>query len=261
MPSGDCRFFDGVYTVPYRCYYSKNIRNLFLAGRDISATKMAFCSTRIIGCCAVGGQAVGAAAALCTKYGCMPRELMPHIGELQTILLRHDGYLPGFVNTDDADLARKAVFTASSYRAGGEPQKVIDGLSRRMGEESHAWISDGIAEGGETLCMAFDGEQTLSQLRLTFESDFSYPIRVTMAPNRQAQQREGIPAELVKDYNVVLSRGGEVVRKIEVRDNHQRHNVLNFDPTVCDRVELVAYNTHGAPNVTVFEVRAYEIAD
>ncbi|MBQ7321600.1 MAG: FAD-dependent oxidoreductase [Clostridia bacterium] len=261
MPSGDCRFFDGVYTVPYRCYYSKNIRNLFLAGRDISATKLAFCSTRIIGCCAVGGQAVGAAAALCTKYGCMPRELMPHIGELQTVLLRHDGYLPGFVNTDVADLARNATFTASSHQAGGEPQKVIDGLSRRMGEESHAWISDGIAEGGETLCMVLDGAKTLSQLRLTFESDFSYPIRVTMAPNRQAQQREGIPAELVKDYDVVLSRGGSVARRIEVRDNHQRHNVLNFDPTVCDKVELVAYSTHGAPNVTVFEVRAYELAD
>ena len=261
MPSGDCRFFDGVYTVPYRCYYSRNIRNLFLAGRDISATKMAFCSTRIIGCCAVGGQAVGAAAALCTKYGCMPRELMPHIGELQTILLRHDGYLPGFLNTDEDDLARSAVFTASSHKAGGEPQKVVDGLSRRMGEESHAWISDGISESGETLCMTFDGEKTLSQLRLTFESDFRYPIRVTMAPNRQAQQREGIPAELVKDYDVVLTRNGEVMRRIEVRGNYQRHNVLNFESTACDRVQLVAYQTHGAPDVTVFEVRAYEIAD
>ena len=261
MPSGDCRFFDGAYTIPYRCYYSKNIRNLFLAGRDISATKLGFCSTRIIGCCAIGGQAVGAAAALCKKYGCLPRELAPHIGELQTILLKHDGYLPGFVNTDPDDLARTASFTASSHKPGGEPDKVADGLSRRLGEESHAWISDGIGEGGETLCMTFDGEKALSQLRLTFESDFRYPIRVTMAPNRQAQQRYGIPAELVKDYDIELLRGGETVRMIEIRDNHQRHNVLNFDQTVCDTVRIHAYNTHGAPDITVFEVRAYEVAD
>ena len=85
---------------------------------------------------------------------------------------------------------------------------MADGLSRRLGEESHAWISDGIGERGETLCMTFDGEKALSQLRLTFESDFRYPIRVTMAPNRQAQQRYGIPAELVKDYDIELLRGG-----------------------------------------------------
>ncbi|MBQ7508945.1 MAG: FAD-dependent oxidoreductase, partial [Spirochaetales bacterium] len=35
LPSGDCRYFKGVYSIPYRCYYSKNIENLFLAGRDI----------------------------------------------------------------------------------------------------------------------------------------------------------------------------------------------------------------------------------
>ncbi|MBR4037766.1 MAG: FAD-dependent oxidoreductase, partial [Tidjanibacter sp.] len=57
MPSGDCRFYDGVYTIPYRCYYSKNISNLFMAGRNISATKLGMCSTRIIGCCVIGGQA------------------------------------------------------------------------------------------------------------------------------------------------------------------------------------------------------------
>jgi hypothetical protein len=96
----------------------------------------------------------------------------------------------------------------------------------------HGWVSDGIAEEGECLVMKWDEVQTLSELRFTFHSDFRYPIRVTMAPNRQKQQRPGVPAELVKDYDVVLSRGGDVVRKIEVRDNHQRHNVLNFDPTV-----------------------------
>ena len=52
LPSGDCvRFFDGVYTIPYRCYYSKNISNLFMAGRNISTTKLGMCSTRILGCC------------------------------------------------------------------------------------------------------------------------------------------------------------------------------------------------------------------
>ena len=105
--------------------------------------------------------------------------------------------------------------------------------------------------------MAFDVPKTVSELRYTFHSDFSYPIRVTMSPQRQKQQRIGIPAELVRDYDVVMKKNGEVVRTIEVRDNHQRHNIHRFEETVCDTVELQIKSTNGANDATVFEVRAY----
>ena len=257
MPSGDCRFYDGVYTIPYRSYYSKNIENLFMAGRNISATKLGMCSTRIIGCCAVGGQAVGAAAALCTKYGCDPRGLMPHIGELQQHLLRRDCFIPGFKNEDENDLARTARFTATSAKAGCEPAKVADGIARKLGEDTHGWVSDGIREGGEVLTMAFDGVKMLSEIAFTFDSNFNYPIRVTMAPKRQEQQRPGVPAELVKDYDVVLKKNGEAMKTVEVRDNHQRHCVHKFEKTECDSVEFRIYSTNGSENITIFEVRAY----
>jgi hypothetical protein len=256
LPS-DCNHFSGVYTIPYRSYYSKNIDNLFMAGRDISVSRLGLASTRIIGCCAVGGQAVGTAAALCKKYGCTPRGLAPYIGELQQEILKDDGFLPGFTNTDMADKARCASFSASSNKAGGEPQNVIDGISRRLDGRSHAWISDGISAGGETLTMKFEKPEILSQLRLTFDSDFRYPIRVTMAYNRQIQQRIGVPAELVRDYSVALKKEGKEVGKIEVRNNHQRLNVLDFSPTECDTAEIHITATNGAGDITVFEVRAY----
>lgn len=256
-PSGECYFFDGIYTIPYRCYYSKNIRNLFMAGRNISATKLGMCSTRIIGCCAIGGQAVGAAAALCTRYGCTPRELTPHVKELQQIILKNDGFLPNVKNSDPDDLAQSAEFTASSYITGGEPEKVIDGISRRLGDDMHGWVSDGISDSGEFLTMKWSDAKEVSELRFTFHSDFHYPIRVTMAPNRQKQQRPGVPAELVKDYDVLLLKDGNIVRKIETRDNHQRHNVHRFEKTLCDTVRLHAKTTNGDNAITVFEVRAY----
>jgi len=256
-PSGDCRYFDGVYTIPYRSYYSKNISNLFMAGRNISATKLGMCSTRIIGCCAIGGQAVGAAASLCKKYSCNPKELQKHIKELQQIIIKHDGFIPGFTNEDEKDFARKAVFTATSYKKGCKPQNVTDGISRRLGDEVHGWTSDGISENGEILTMTFNKPVEISELRYTFDSDFRYPIRVTMAPNRQKQQRPGVPAELVRDYDIVMKSDNKVVRTIEVRENHQRHNVLRFDSTVCDSVEMHIKSTNGADSITVFEVRAY----
>ena len=165
--------------------------------------------------------------------------------------------MPNIVNTDKDDLARDAVFTATSCQAGGEPMQVINGLSRKLGDTWNGWVSDGISENGETLTMTLPGEQTLSQLRLTFWSDFSYPIRVTMAPNRQRQQRAGVPAELVKDYTVRLMLDHKVVKEITVKDNYQRLNVLNFDSVLCDSAEITIHSTNGHSDAVIFEVRAY----
>ena len=55
------------YGIPYRCLYSKNIGNLFFAGRNISVTHAALSSTRVMGTTAMLGQAAGTAAALCVR--------------------------------------------------------------------------------------------------------------------------------------------------------------------------------------------------
>ena len=258
LPS-DCRFFEGVYTIPYRSYYSKNIKNCFMAGRDISTTRLGLGSTRITGCCAIGGEAVGIAAALCKKYGCTPRELgKTHIRELQQKILKADGFLPNVKNEDPLDLARDAEFSATSHREGCEPALVKNGISRKLGENFNGWCSEGISDEGESLRMKLSSPKELSELRLTFHSDFRYPIRVTMAPNRQKQQRAGVPAELVKDYTVTLLRHGKPVREIDVKGNYQRLNVLTFPATECDEAIVTVHATNGAPDAVIFELRAYE---
>lgn len=257
LPS-DCHHFEGIYTVPYRCYYSKNIKNLFMAGRNISTTKLGLASTRIIACCANGGQAVGVAASLCEKYGCDPRGVGEHISELQQIMLREDGYLPmPFKNEDEKDMARNATVTASSHIEGGEPEKVINGVSRKIGEEHNAWMTSGISEGGETLTLKLDSAKTVSQVRVTSDSNFAYPIRVTMSANRQAQQRIGIAPELLKDFDIVLYKDGKEVGKKEVRGNYLRLAVCDVEPTEADEVQIHVLATNGAENIKVYEVRIY----
>jgi hypothetical protein len=104
----------GVYTIPYRCYFSRNIRNLFLAGRIISASHVAFGSSRVMATSALGGQAVGMAAALCKKYQLQPRELgNAHIKELQQQLLLTGHYIPG-IRLADEELVSQASVEASS---------------------------------------------------------------------------------------------------------------------------------------------------
>ena len=106
-----------VYSIPFRCLYSRNIRNLLMAGRNISVTHVALGSTRVMATCAVIGQAAGTAASLCVKYGLTPRELgQKKIVELQQQLLKDDCYIIGIRNEDSADLARGATIQASSER-------------------------------------------------------------------------------------------------------------------------------------------------
>ena len=106
----------GVYGIPYRCHYSRNIHNLFLAGRIISATHVAFGSTRVMATCAAGGQAVGIAAALCKEQGVAPRALSSGalLTELQLRLERKGQFLPGREIKDPADHAASASVSASS---------------------------------------------------------------------------------------------------------------------------------------------------
>ena len=106
----------GVFQIPYRTMYSRNIKNLFLAGRIISASHIAFGSTRVMATCAHGGQAVGMAAAICARNKLLPRDLLaaPRMAELQRELLRIGQYIPGAALQDESDLARTAEISATS---------------------------------------------------------------------------------------------------------------------------------------------------
>lgn len=105
----------GVYGIPYRCFYSRNIENLFLAGRIISASHVAFGSTRVMATCAQGAQAVGMAAALCIEKKINPRELgKVYLAELRTRLLRSGQFIPLAALRDPHDLVAKAQLQCSS---------------------------------------------------------------------------------------------------------------------------------------------------
>ncbi len=66
-------YMDGVYPIPFRSLYSVNVSNMLMAGRNISATHVAFGTTRVMATCAVLGEAAGTGAALCVKHGVTPR--------------------------------------------------------------------------------------------------------------------------------------------------------------------------------------------
>ncbi len=106
----------GVYQIPYRCYYSKDIENLFLAGRIISASHVAFGSSRVMATCAHGAQAVGMAAAICHQQGIMPSQLLlpDRMLELQQRLNGRGQSIPGVPIISKENLVQQARITPSS---------------------------------------------------------------------------------------------------------------------------------------------------
>lgn len=106
----------GTYQIPYRCLYSRNISNLFLAGRIISATHVAFGSSRVMGTSAHVGQAAGMAAAICAREGLLPRDLADGQGlsALQRELLKTGHHIPGLQLHDPSNLVLNATLLPSS---------------------------------------------------------------------------------------------------------------------------------------------------
>jgi hypothetical protein len=75
------------YPIPYRCLYSRNIRNLMMAGRHISVTHIALGTVRVQRTTGMMGEVVGMAASLCRKYACNPRDVYKsHLPELKELL-------------------------------------------------------------------------------------------------------------------------------------------------------------------------------
>ena len=72
------------YRVPYRCLYSVNVENLFMAGRNISVSHIVLSSSRVQETTGMMGELIGFAAALCKKYQCTPRDIYKnHLKELE----------------------------------------------------------------------------------------------------------------------------------------------------------------------------------
>lgn len=75
------------FPIPYRSLYSKNVPNLFMAGRNISATHVGLAPVRVMKTTAMMGTVVGRAAYLCRKYKTEPRGLYQnHLEDFKAFL-------------------------------------------------------------------------------------------------------------------------------------------------------------------------------
>jgi len=221
-------------SIPYRTLYSRNIGNLFMAGRCHSATHIGLGGSRVMRPMCMTGQAAGTAASIARKRNTTPRGVYwQHADQLQQALLRDGCYLPGVANHDGADLAVGAQATASSSSAGMGAEKVNNGWSRVVGKDRNAWAPDAKVAGPHWVQLALEKAADMAEVHVTFEA-----------------RADGARLE-------AWSEGAwKTVAKIP--RNGPRRSVLHFAPVRTSRIRLVLETRTDRSGVC--EIRVYPAA-
>ena len=234
------------YSIPLRSLYSKNIDNLMFAGRNISASHIAFSSTRVMGTIGVIGQAVGTSASVAVKYGVTPREVAnKYIEEVQDLLLEDDCFIPHLKRKPSA-LAKLGKLTADY----GDASALINGVDRRIWGNDNGYFG----KTNKAITYTFDKPTFVNGVRLVLDSDLDreytegnpdglHTSAVLFFPKSHNNTTFGFPKCLIKKYKIEVLTNGEWSSVVEVIDNHQRFIKHDIKMTV-DAVRFIPLTTY-----------------
>jgi len=232
------------FGIPYRCLYSRNIANLFCAGRNISTSHAALSSTRVMATCALLGQAVGTAAALATHHALTPRGVyQERIDELKQTLMDDDCYLPWNARAVP-DLSRTAQLTATE----GDPEPLRNGIDRPIGDDYNGWV----ATKGASVEYRFAEPQPVRSVRVVFDSHLNrtgqnmpcaYPLQAEPA---------NVPPTMVRAFR--LEAEDDAGRWTVVHREHENYQRLVRVATdlTTRAVRLVPEETWGGDTMRLF---------
>ncbi len=258
------------YGIPLRSLYSKNIANLMFAGRNISASHIAFASVRVMGTCGIMGQAVGTAAALMAKYGLSARQLCAEkIAELQEILMEDDCFLPG-LKRKISPLCNSQTLSADW----GDASVLLNGIERKIwGNDNGYW---GMCNRAVTY--TFDKKTHLSEFRLIVDSDLDREytegnpavLNISATLFRRLDYNYtsfGFPKCMLKSFKIeALNDNGEWQTLYETDSNYQRmiRKPIDVETTAIRLIPINTYlseqlgvSTYGSAqaHIFAFEVR------
>jgi hypothetical protein len=239
------------FGIPYRCLYSRNVENLFCAGRNISVSHVALSATREMNTCGLLGQAVGAAVALAVRYGETPRGVYrSYLAELQQTLMEDDCWLPGFTRQ-----VSKPTKDATLKVSKGNAEILRNGQDRPIGNDDNG-LNFKIGEYAE---YSFDKPRFIHNARFVFDSDlnretqhtgsiYRRPMYATYYLNTQATH---VPKTMCKDFRLIFTLADGKQKVMEVTGNYQRLVRTEISADVTS-VRFEPLSTWGNAEVHVF---------
>lgn len=236
------------YPIPYRTLYSKNVENLFFAGRNISTTHMALSSVRVMLTCGLLGQAVGTAAAIAVKYGLTPNGVYKErIDNLQQTLMDRDCFLPGKVRAVSEMCRKNAV---SEELCNGK-----DRANRTYNTENCGIFTD----NGKKLEYKIDNTY-VEAVHIVFDSDLNretingdecekyHSMRCNVRLDSPVMN---MPKTLCKDFVLKIVTDNEEETLLDISDNRKRAYHVQVNKTVSDISLLPKSNWGGTEKTKV----------
>ncbi|MBG87524.1 MAG: pyridine nucleotide-disulfide oxidoreductase [Verrucomicrobiales bacterium] len=250
-----------LYDIPLSCCVARDIENLMFAGRNISATHVAFSSTRVMATCAAVGQGVGTAAAHCARDQINDSDEQ-RIRSIQQRLLRDDAFLIG--RKLEPGLEADASITASN----GDPSPLLSGQTRSVhGEKGaakdramkgvHRWMSS--AEEGLPAWVILEWTQPIeiSGVRIVFDTGLHRHLTLSHHDGYTSKMIWGkAQPETGRAYSIEARDKDTWTTLWEIDDNHQRlrHHELNKAKTL-DALRLTVHQTNGIDHARIMQIR------
>lgn len=262
-----------LYDIPLASCVSSEIQNLMFAGRNISATHLAFASTRVMATCSVIGQGVGTTAAFAVRNHQTLTELMKDsksIGLIQQQLLSDDAYLIGIFNEDEKDHTLKARLSSSLGNDDRNLQELLSGQTRSLHGESGAelsrihtgtnrWISDPLNQEPAWIQLDWEATVEITRIQLVFDTGLHRMLTLTQADAcLELMQWGKAQEETVRDYTIEAKFGPEWKTLFEIRGNYQRLRRHELEESVQSAsLRVTFHSTNGSDRACLCEIRVY----
>lgn len=233
------------HSIPYRALYSKNVENLFFAGRNISMTHMAMSGIRVMATCSLLGEAVGKASSIAVKNNITPHDVyLGEIENLQTLLLNEDCFLPSKTR-NISDLCKNAKLT-------GADDSIRNGQDRAHSIYNSKEDSYVNARKNAEISYEFPASE-ISEVHIVFSSDLN---RLTLPGSkcerthamRANQKLESpqmhMPKTLCREFRLCGELNGETVELLNITNNRKRAYHLNVNQKF-DKLALIPVENWG----------------
>lgn len=237
------------FGIPYRCLYSVNIDNLMFAGRNISATHVAMAASRVMGTCAILGQAAGTAAYIAINHNTTPRGVNNFMHELQKTLMDDDCWLPGLKREVSPECIN-AHLTAQCDNA----DNLRNGIDRPTDEsgDNGCYITL-----GTKVTYSFNNPTYIKSVHIIFDSDLNRETvtggisEVKDCPticNRPLNMTSfTFPATMTKSFKLIAD--GKIL--FDTASNHQRLVRIDIKKKI-QTLELCPIETFGSDKAHIF---------
>ncbi len=234
------------YSLPYRALYSKNVENLFFAGRNISMTHMAMSSIRVMATCALLGEAVGKAVSIAVKNEFTPHDVyLNKIDVLQELLMNEDCFLPSKTRKISSLCTNAGLNIKNDViRNGQDRPHTIYGTDGENCSYS--------AKANEEISYSFE-KTNVSTVHIVFCSDINREtlpgsecerIHTMRANQRLDSPQMYMPKTLCREFKVVGELSGEQFEILHISDNRKRSYHLNVEK-VFDKLTLIPIDSWG----------------